>query len=106
VGLYSGDREAEDTLLTTRVIASTSSGIGIELVDVGGGRAELLAAFGECQRGVCTCPTDEYRKVDVMEVEANEDGISIRLRAIDGESFDVDAIAACLDYSVEKAAKK
>jgi len=61
-----------------------------------------LQTFGECREGQCSCPTDEYKKVEWMNVEESGDAIKLRLEAKDGEKFDTSEIAACLDYTTKK----
>jgi hypothetical protein len=73
--------------------------VAIEVVDLGGQHDRLLGAFASCQSGQCSCPTDEYRKLESMSVEAGEDDITLRLEPKQGESFDLSEIAACLDYT-------
>ncbi len=65
---------------------------------------QLPQAFGECQAGQCSCPTDEYRKLAGMVVEQGDNVIRLRLDAKPGQKSDVDEIAACLDYTTAKAA--
>ncbi len=72
----------------------------IELTEVAGQQAELLEAFGACQAGTCSCPTEEYAKVATMEVAPAPDRVAIHLRAKPGERFDTSDIAACLEYTV------
>ena len=89
--------------MTKYTISATGSSVAIELTDVAGRQAELLEAFGECQEGRCSCPTDEYLKVATMEVQPSEDRIAITLQAKPGTSLDPAEIAACLDYTVGKS---
>jgi hypothetical protein len=86
-------------------IREEGTAVSIELTGVEGKQRELLDAFGECQSGRCTCPTDQYEKVAAMEVEPRADEISIRLRPLEGERFDTDEIASCLDYTIEQTAR-
>jgi hypothetical protein len=79
--------------------------VNIEVTEVAGVQDKLLEAFGECQAGRCSCPTDEYQKLASMEVEQETDTIRLRLHAKPGERFDTSEIAACLDYTTAKAAK-
>jgi hypothetical protein len=72
------------------------------LTDVAGRQEELLEAFGDCQEGRCSCPTEEYLKVAAMEVHPAENRIAIRLEAKPGTTLDTSEIAACLDYTVGK----
>jgi len=74
--------------------------VAIEITGLAGRQAELLAAFGECQGGQCSCPTNEYEKVAAMEVEPTGDRIAIRLLAKPGMTLDTAGIEACLDYTV------
>jgi hypothetical protein len=88
--------------MTTYTISTDGSSVAIQLTDVAGRQAELLEAFGECQEGRCSCPTDEYLKVAAMDVRPTGDRIAIRLEAKPGTSLDATEIAACLDYTVGK----
>lgn len=89
--------------LTTYQISSNESGLSIELTNVKGNQDRLVAAFDECAAGQCSCPTDEYEKVESMEVAAAPDAISIKLAAKPGTQFDAVEIGRCLDYTVEQA---
>ena len=86
--------------MTSYTINGDDSSVAIEITEVGGRQAELLEAFGECQEGRCSCPTDEYLKVAAMEVQPADDGIAIRLQAKPGTTLDTAEIAACLDHTV------
>lgn len=86
--------------MTNYTINTDDSSVAIEISGVAGRQAELLEAFGQCQEGQCSCPTNEYEKVAAMEVEPTADRIAIRLQAKPGTSFDAAEIAACLDYTV------
>ena len=89
--------------MTKYTISATGSSVAIELTEVAGRQAELLEAFGECQEGRCSCPTDEYLKVATMEVQPSEDRIAITLQAKPGTRLDPAEIAACLAYTVGKS---
>jgi hypothetical protein len=79
--------------------------VSIEVTEAGGRQDELVEAFGECQAGQCTCPTDEYEKLASMEVEQAGDLIRIRLQPQPGEKIDTSEIAACLDYTTARVAE-
>ena len=89
--------------MTNYAIHEDDSSVAIEITEVAGRQAELLEAFGECQEGRCSCPTDEYLKVATMEVQPAEDRIAIKLQAKPGTILDTAEIAACLDYTVGKS---
>ena len=61
--------------------------------------------LGECQAGQCSCPTNEYEKVEAMDVESSADAIAIRLRAKPGTEFDTREIETCLHYTVTKVSR-
>jgi hypothetical protein len=81
-------------------IRNDRSTVVIELTDVGSQQDALLTAFAECQSGRCTCPTDEYQKVASMQVQPDEDRVTLRLRPKPDTAFDTAQIAACLDHTV------
>jgi hypothetical protein len=86
-----------------RIEQPAESTVAIKLTEIGGQQDRLLAAFASCQAGECSCPTDEYRKLDSMSIEQGEDYITLRLEPKEGESFDLSQIAACLDYTAAEA---
>lgn len=83
-------------------IEESPEGVAIQVTETSGHEQELLEAFQECQSGHCTCPTDEYEKVQSMEVASGLDEISLRLKAKDGTRFDTDEISACLDHTTSR----
>ena len=81
-----------------RIEKSPESAVAIQVSEVGGQRDRRLAALASCQAGQCSCPTDEYRKLESMSIDRGEDDITVRLEPREGESFDLSQIAVCLDY--------
>ncbi len=76
--------------------------VTIEVCDVGAKKEEFLEAFGNCQDGHCSCPTDEYRKLASIEVQDSGDAIVVRLEAKPGEKLDIGQLETCLDYTTEQ----
>lgn len=89
--------------MTRYAVSGEASALAIEITELAGHTDELLAAFGECQAGRCSCPTDEYEKVAAMDVRPTDEAITIRLAAKPGTEFDRDKIEACLDYTVGRS---
>lgn len=89
----------------TYEINPATQGVAIEISGVGERRDAMLAALGECAEGRCSCPTDEYEKLETMDVEPSEDAIAIHLRAKPGATLDATEIGRCLDYTVERASE-
>lgn len=86
-------------------IDKSDDGVKVQVDGVGGDQQSgLLDAFKECQEGRCSCPTQEYRKLQSLDVDAGEDSITLSLHAKDGEEIDASEIQKCLDYTVAKVA--
>ncbi len=86
-------------------IDERESAVSIEVTEAGGRQDQLMEAFGECQAGQSSCPTNEYEKLASMEVEQAGDLIRIHLEPRPGEKIDTTEIAACLDYTTARAAE-
>ena len=87
-------------------IREEGTAVSIELTKVEGKQEELLQAFGECQTGECSCPTDQYEKVGEMRLDSDEQQITIHLQPTPDERFDTSKIAACLDYTIAQTEKQ
>ncbi|HSO93105.1 MAG TPA: hypothetical protein VLS53_01370 [Candidatus Dormibacteraeota bacterium] len=87
-------------------IKEDGSAVSVELTEVDGKQDELLKAFGDCQAGQCSCPTDEYQKLATMDVNQADNQMSLRLEAKPGEKFDVSEIANCLDYTTAELSRR
>ena len=87
--------------MTQYRIEEVESGVAVEATDVGGNAAKLLQAIGDFEAGHCSCPTDEYRKLASLDIDYSGRGISLRLEAKPGETFDTSEIAACLDHTIK-----
>ena len=81
-------------------IRDEGGALSIELTNVEGKQEQLLHAFGECQSGHCSCPTDQYETLETMDVAADEEQITIRIEPVRGTRFNTDEIAACLEYTI------
>ena len=87
-------------------IDEKENGIGISVTDVKDRKNELLEAFRECQEGRCSCPTEEYKKLDSLEVEQNGEGIQLHLKSRHGEKINKSEIERCLDHTAERVKKE
>ena len=83
-------------------IVRRQDGVEVQISDVEGRTDRLLAAFRECQEGRCTCPTDEYRKVDSVGATRSGDDISLSITAKAGRQIDVSEIERCLAHTRAK----
>jgi hypothetical protein len=85
-----------------REVIKKEDGLEIEVSNVQGKEDQLLEAFQECAEGRCSCPTQEYEKLEELQVEQDAQKITLRLTAKDGQSFDQSEIDRCLDYTEER----
>ena len=83
-------------------IKDKKDGIDINISGVKGKKEKLLEAFQDCSEGICSCQTDEYKKLKSLEIEQSEDGIQLHLNARDGEKLDISEINKCLIETSEK----
>lgn len=83
-------------------VETTENEINIEITEAKGKQGKLLAAFQDCQEGHCTCPTQEYSKLDSLEIENDEDTIRLKLKSKPDAKFDESEIGKCLEYTKGK----
>ena len=62
----------------------------------------LMNAFQECQNGTCSCPTDEYQKLEKMEIREGNGLIVLNLKPKSGLELDQSEIARCIEYTKSK----
>ena len=86
-------------------ITTKKNGIDINITEVEGKKKELLDAFQECSEGRCTCPTQEYQKVETMNVIDTEGTIQLSIKSKTNEVIDTKEIEKCLEYTKNKVSK-
>jgi hypothetical protein len=84
-------------------VAKRSNGLDIKITEIEGKEGQLLEAFEDCQAGRCSCPTDEYEKLESLQVEVADGKIDLQLTAKPGHVLDEDEINRCLDYTKKQA---
>lgn len=84
--------------MKTKII-SREDGVEIQVAEVASQAEELLAAFKECQAGCCSCPTQEYDKVESLNIEQSQAGITLSVKAKKGQNIDVGEIEKCLAHT-------
>ena len=83
-------------------IDDTDNGIDIKINNINDEQTALLEALQDCQQGRCSCPTDEYKKLESLDIEQSEDGIQLRLKSKAGTQLDKNEINRCLDHTAEQ----
>lgn len=82
------------------------SKLSIKVEKLAGNQDKVLAALQECAEGRCSCPTNQYEKLDSIDILPGKDSINITLETKAGESIDSAEIDKCLQYTVEKSSEK
>lgn len=74
-----------------------ASGVGDERQE-----RESLEAFDDCRSGRCSFPTDHDDKLASMEVDRDDDSITLRLQLKPGARFDTAELRTCLEHTIAK----
>ena len=87
-------------------INETDSGLDISINIKDDKKKKLLEAFQECQQGCCSCPTEEYKKLESFEITNNDDNIELHLKSKGGAKLDTTKIKKCLAFTEKQAGQK
>lgn len=82
------------------------SGIDISINDVKDKKSLLLEAFQECKEGHCSCPTEEYKKLDSMKIEVDDENLILQLESKDGAKIDINEINKHIEYTHMRVEEK
>ncbi len=80
-------------------IDENESSIDISINDVKDKKEKLLEAFQECQEGRCSCPTEEYKKLDSLEIDDDDGNINLHLKSKDGSKINIEEINKCMEHT-------
>ncbi|MCB1909274.1 MAG: hypothetical protein KDH15_18070 [Rhodocyclaceae bacterium] len=80
-------------------IERNANGVAVRISDVAGRTERLMEAFRECQEGRCSCPTDEYRNVQSVDVSQSGTDLTLSIKAKAGRQIDVAEIEKCLAHT-------
>ena len=83
-------------------IEENENNLDISVDDVKDKKEKLLQAFQECQQGRCSCPTEEYKKLESLDIKQSEQGMQLHLKAKDGTILDKAEINRCLEYTTKR----
>jgi len=83
----------------------TRNGIDINITELEGKKKELLDAFNECSEGRCTCPTQEYQKIETLNIIDSEDNIQLSIISRENEVIDTKEIEKCLEHTKNKISR-
>lgn len=85
-------------------IEPTPDGLTIHVQAPQDRQAALLDELSKCAAGTCSCPTPQYDKLQAIDIDAQADAVTIRLKARPGEQLDIADIEKCLDHTARQAA--
>jgi len=86
-------------------ILINKNGIDIHLTELEGKKEELLEAFNECSEGRCTCPTQEYTKIETINIVDSEDKIQLSIISRKNNVIDTKEIEKCLEHTKNKLSR-
>ena len=86
-------------------ISTNKNGIDIHITELEGKKEELLEAFNECSEGRCTCPTQEYKKIETLNIVGSEDNIQLSIISRENEVIDTNEIEKCLAHTKNKISR-
>ena len=87
-------------------ITKNKDGIDINITELNGEKDKLLEAFQECSEGRCTCPTQEYEKVETLTIAGTDKIIQLSIKSKENTVIDTKEIEKCLAYTRDKVSKK
>lgn len=61
----------------------------------------LLEEFAKCAAGTCSCPSQQYEKLQSIKVLPTKSGINIKLVPQAGVPIDEEDIRNCLEYTAK-----
>jgi hypothetical protein len=79
--------------------------VQIKITETRGNNESLLESFELCQQGQCECHTEEYKKIETMQIDNNEDDIILTLKVKKGQDINKKEIENCVDFAIDKAKK-
>lgn len=80
--------------------------LDVHIDEVGDDQDQALEAFQACQEGRCSCPTDEYKKLESLEIDPGDGSLTLRLTPKVGLKLDKSEIEKCLDHTQAQLAEK
>jgi len=86
-------------------IRTKPQGLEIKVEGLGDKQQEVLESLQECATGKCSCPTNQYEKLEAIEISPSAESVSIELRAKPGETVRQSDIERCLEYTAEQVVK-
>ena len=79
--------------------------LDIKISKKGHDAKKLLNSFNDCKNGNCSCPSNEYDKLETIDISVHDDNIEIVLETKPDKSIDKSSIAQCIEYTLKESAE-
>ena len=86
-------------------ITESKHGLDITVNDIKNNKDKLIQAFQECKEGTCSCPTEEYKNLDSLNIKEKDGNITLHLTSKEGTKFNKDEINKCLEHTQDEVSK-
>ena len=82
-------------------IENKNGSIHVNISQIESSRDSVIENLNNCKEGKCSCPTNEYEKLDSLEIQINDetDEIILDIEPKKGSSIKLSEIEKCLDYA-------
>ena len=86
-------------------ISSKGKGLEIKISEIEENQDKLLDNFQLCQQGKCDCPTDEYSKLENLDIKHSENEIVLNLKPKSGQALNKQEVEKCINFVTGKVSK-
>lgn len=83
-------------------INETKDGLSISVDLLKEQKEQLIDAFNQCQQGQCSCPSDEYNKLESLDIDTVDNHIELDLKVKEGQKIDKSEIDKCLEFTTKQ----
>lgn len=80
--------------------------LDISVEACGDAQTNLLKNFKKCQSGKCDCPSDQFDKIERIDIQTEPERIHMRLEPKAEVKLDVDEVDQCLTWSKDQVPSK
>ncbi|MDX1690910.1 MAG: hypothetical protein R3290_07800 [Acidimicrobiia bacterium] len=85
------------------MVRSRGNDLEVDIPDPGPARAAIADTLQRCCEGRCSCPTEEVRKVDSLDVEDGTGSLHLTFHPRSGERLDVVEIDRAVYWAIGEA---
>lgn len=82
-------------------IENKNKELTINIENITENKEKILQNFNQCKAGKCSCPTNQYSKIENLDISIGEEKIIMKLKPKNGENFNKKEIEKCLEFTIE-----